>query len=158
MKKGLLSVLLAAAGAAAGAGVMARAAGRSADEAQAMSDKHLALFLMMNEWVKLKQEGRSLAAFFEAEGYKEIAVYGMSYAGERLLEELKGSRITVKYGIDKRSDEIYEDIELFSPDDDLEDVDAVVVTAIAYFEEIRDRLSVKMDCPVISLEDAIYEA
>lgn len=82
----------------------------------------------------------------------------MSYAGERLLEELKGSRITVKYGIDKRSDEIYEDIELFSPDDDLEDVDAVVVTAIAYFEEIRDRLSVKMDCPVISLEDAIYEA
>lgn len=59
-------------GAAAGAGVMARAAGRSADEAQAMSDKHLALFLMMNEWVKLKQEGRSLAAFLRRKGIKRL--------------------------------------------------------------------------------------
>ena len=39
----------------------------------------------------------------------------------------------------------------------LETVDAVVVTAITFFDEIEERLSEKVDCPIISLEDILYE-
>ena len=39
--------------------------------------------------------------------YKEIAIYGMSYLGERLADELAGSDITVKYAIDRNADNIY---------------------------------------------------
>ena len=44
-----------------------------------------------------------------------------------------------------------------TPDDELEPVDVIVVTAIYYFDEIEDMLSEKVDYPVISLEDILYE-
>ncbi|MCX4339236.1 MAG: hypothetical protein OSJ72_06280 [Lachnospiraceae bacterium] len=155
MKKGLISVLSALTGAAAGAAAVGKVTCESIDKAKAMSDKHLALFLMMNQWVKVKQEGKNLAEYFEKNGYKKIAVYGMSYAGETLLDELKGGDITVAYAIDKNADAIYADVDVVSMDDKLEEVDAIVVTAITFFDEIEEKLSTKIDCPIISLEDIL---
>ena len=42
-------------------------------------------------------------------------------------------------------------------EDELEPVDAVVVTAITFFNEIEQKLSKKLDCEIISLEDILYE-
>lgn len=157
MNKGIISVLSAFAGAAVGAVAVGKATGESIDKAQNQSSKHLALFLMMNQWVKVKQEGKNLSDYFVKKGYKKIAIYGMSYAGETLLEELKESDIEVAYGIDRKADGIYADIDIVSVDDNLEDVDAIVVTAITFFDEIEDKLSQKISCPIISLEDILYE-
>lgn len=157
MKKGIISVLSALTGAAVGAGAIAKIASKSTDKAAAMSEKHLALFLMMNQWVKVKQEGKNLASYFEQHGYQKIAVYGMSYAGETLLDELKDTEVKVEYGIDQNADSIYTDVDIVSVDDNLEEVDAIVVTAITFFDEIEDKLSDKISCPIISLEDILYE-
>ena len=81
----------------------------------------------------------------------------MSYVGETLLGELKDSEIRIAYGIDQNADGIYTDVEIVSVDNDLEDVDAIVVTAITFFDEIEEKLSAKMSCPIISLEDILYE-
>ena len=157
MKKGVIGILSAFGGAAAGTVAVGRALKRKIKETQEKSDKHLALFLMMNQWVKLKQAGKSLTEYFEWEGYRQIAVYGMHYAGETLVEELAGSNIEVKYGIDRNADQIYTDLLVVTPDSDLEKVDAVVVTSIQFFEEIKESLSVKIDCPIISLEEIIHQ-
>lgn len=157
MNKGVIGVLSLLAGAAAGAVGTGKTIGKQVNENKQMSDKHLALFLMMNQWVKVKQEGKNLASYFEKEGYKEIAIYGMSYAGETLVEELEGSNIKIKYGIDRKADNIYADIDIVSPDDSLDEVDAIVVTSITFFDEIEAKLSEKIDCPIISLEDILYE-
>lgn len=157
MKKGVVGVVLLLAGAAGGAIGAEKIAGAKIKDRQKMSDKHLALFLMMNQWVKVKQEGKNLASYFEKNGYKNIAIYGMSYAGETLVEELRGSEIQVAYGIDKRADSLYMDVDIVTMEDSLEDVDAVVVTAITFFDEIEELLSEKLDCPIISLEDILYE-
>lgn len=157
MKKLMISVLSAVTGAAAGAGAVGKVMVEERDKAKAMSDKHLALFLMMNQWVKVKQQGKNLSSYFEKNQYKKIAVYGMSYAGMTLVDELKGTGITVAYGIDKKTDSIYADVDIVSVEDVLEDVDAVVVTAITFFDEIEEKLAVKLDCPIISLEDILYE-
>lgn len=157
MKKGVVgfvSLLVGAVGGAIGAEKMA---GAKINEKQKMSDKHLALFLMMNQWVKVKQEGKNLASYFEKKGLKKIAIYGMSYAGETLLEELKGSSVQIAYGIDQKAGAIYAGVDIVSMDDALEEVDAVVVTAITFFDEIEDLLVEKLICPVISLEDILYE-
>ncbi len=122
-----------------------------------MSEKHLALFIMMNQWVKVKQEGKNLSSYFEKKEYKKIAVYGMSYAGETFVDELKNTGITIAYGIDKNADTIYSDIDIFTMEDSLEEVDAVVVTAVTFFDEIEEKLYEKLDCPIISLEDILYE-
>ena len=97
MNKGVIGVLSLLAGAAVCAAGTVKTIGKQVNENKQMSDKNLALFLMMNQWVKEKQEGKNLASYFEKVGYKEIAIYGMSYAGETLVEELEGSNIKIKY-------------------------------------------------------------
>ena len=161
MRKGTASVVLTLVSVFAGAAVGAIGTSRKMSEkiykASEMSDKHLALFLMMNQWVKVKQEGKDLSSYFERKGYKNIAMYGMSYAGETLINELKNTNIHVDYAIDKNADSIYADVDVVGAEDQLNKVDAVVVTAITFFNEIEEKLADKVGCPVISLEDILYE-
>ena len=157
MKKGAIGLASALVGAAVGAVGVGKTMSDKVTEWKNMSDKHLALFLLMNQWVKVKQEGKNLAEYFEREGYHEIAIYGMSYAGETFADELQGSDVKIKYGIDKKADTIYAEFDVISPDEELEEVDAIVVTTITFFDEIEEMLSKKVDCPIISLEDILYE-
>lgn len=157
MKKGLIIGLVAFAEAVVVAGVVEKVSLDKKRKIQAMSDKHLDLFFMMNQWVKVKQEGKSLVSFFQKHGYKKIAIYGMSYAGKTLIDELKDSIVTVAYAIDKNAYAIYSDVNVVTMEESLEEVDAVVVTAITFFAEIQQDLWGKVDCPVISLEDILYE-
>lgn len=157
MNKGVISVLSALTGAAVGAGAVEKRKGEKLNQMRALSDKHLQLFKMMTQWVKVKQDGKNLSTYFKENGYKKIAIYGMSFAGETLLDELKNSGITVAYGIDKNADALYTDVNIVTTDEVLEEVDVVVVTAITFFDEIEEMLAEKMDCPIISLEDILYD-
>lgn len=100
---------------------------------------------------------KHLASYFEANGYRKIAIYGMSYAGETLLDELKGTGVQVAYAIDRSAGSIYADVDVLPLESELGDVDAVVVTAITYFDEVEEQLGRKLDCPVVSLENILYE-
>lgn len=157
MKKGTISVLSALIGAFTGVAATGKALRGEEDRAKSMSNKHLSLFLMMNQWVQVKQEGKNLGTYFSEKGYKRIGIYGMSYAGETLVKELKNTEVNVAYGIDKNADSIYSDLDIFSMEDELDKVDAVVVTAITFFDEIEEKLSKKVNCPILSLEDILYE-
>lgn len=157
MKKQVISGVSAMVGAVIGAVAVQKASKEEVNKVKAMSDKHLALFLMMNQWVYVKQQGKSLVDYLVKHDFKTIAVYGMSYAGERLIEEIKDSEIKIAYGIDRKADGIYTDISIVSPDDKLEDVDAVIVTAIFFMDEIEKDLSSKLSCPILSLEDILYD-
>ena len=46
---------------------------------------------------------------------------------------------------------------MLSMDDDFIPVDAIVITAITFFDEIREEVLKKVDCPVVSLEDILYD-
>ncbi len=157
MKKGILSVMTACAGAAAGAGAVAYQKAKRQDYDYKVIKKNEAILKMLNHWLKLKQEGRSLEGYFKENNYKKIAVYGLSYAGERLLDELKGTGIEVLYGIDRNADHMFAEVEVVSAEESLAPVDVIVVTAISYFDEIEEKLSEKVDCPIVSLEDIVYE-
>lgn len=124
---------------------------------QASEEKFRIMYKMMERWMYIKQNGEGLDLYFKSYGYKNIAVYGMGDIGKILVNELRDSDIHVAYGIDRNPVTFDEKIEIYSPDEELQKVDAVVVTAIAYFDDIESKLSQKMDCPIISLEDIIYE-
>ena len=74
-----------------------------------------------------------------------------------MLEELEKTNIQVAYAIDRNLDGVYANISIVSPEGILEEVDAIVVTAIASFDEIAEELYKKIKYPVISLEDILYE-
>lgn len=81
----------------------------------------------------------------------------MSNVGVTLFDELKDTGIIVAYGIDKNADSLCADIDIVSIEEDLDKVDVIVVTAITFYDEIEKKLSKKVNCPIISLEDILYE-
>lgn len=157
MKKAVSALLGMAAGAATGGIAVGKT---SADKIKHMHEdarKVHELYMAFDRWLQIRQQGKTLAKYFTEYNYKTVAVYGMRELGERLCDELKDSGVIVKYAIDRNADNIYADVDVVTPDDELAPVDAVVVTAITYFDEIEEALSEKIDCPVISLEDVLYE-
>lgn len=121
-----------------------------------LADKHLTILRLFNQWIVLYQEGKSIVNYFQKNHIKSVAIYGMSYVGERLYDELKGSDIEVKYAIDRNSVKIFTDLEMFMPEDALPEVDAIIVTAVYFYDEIRKKLRENVDYPIYSLEDIIY--
>lgn len=152
-----MTVLNVALGAVAGAGVISYKKVRRQDSDFKVIKKNEAIMKMFNQWLLLKQEGKSIVKYFQENGFNKIAIYGMSYAGERLLADLKDTGIEVAYAIDRNAEHIFSEVEIVSVEDTLQDVDAVVVTAIYYFDEIEETLSDLIDCPIVSLEDIVYE-
>lgn len=157
MRKGIISVLSAATGAAAGALFVESGKRKSENHWKELADKHLALMLLMNQWLITKQEGKGIIDFFHREEIKSIAIYGMSYVGERLYDELKETDIEVKYAIDKKADGIYTEMDIVTPDDELKKVDAIVVTPVFYYESILEMLEQKTESRILSLEDILYQ-
>jgi len=100
------------------------------------SNNNFLLFRIMNQWVKLKQEGKILSEYFRRNSYRRIAIYGIGYIGETLIEELRNSDIEVVCGIDKNAEAVYADINIFPINKFSEIVDVIVVTVIGSFEEI----------------------
>lgn len=114
-------------------------------------------YLLQNQWLSIHQEGKTLVDYFKRHNYHTVAIYGMKELGERLYDELNGSEVEVKYAIDKNADSIYADVDIVTPSDTLAEVDAIVVTAIHYFDEIHAMLIDRVNCPVLSLDDVICE-
>lgn len=111
---------------------------------------------MMNRWIQIKQEGKEIAKYCRERNCTKIAIYGMDYVGNRLYEEMKDSGIHVAYGIDRSASTKTVDIAVLSYADKFPEVDMVIVTCIYYFEDVKEKLSKRMDCPVVSLEDILY--
>lgn len=161
MKKGIngiLSVLIGgAAGVAAGGVAVKTISSKKVSEMETMGAKVHQLYMAFDQWLRIRQEGKTLVEYFERNGYKTVAIYGMKELGERLYDELEGSGIEVLYAIDKNADTIYADVDVVTPEDELKPVDVIVVTALYYFDEISELLDEKADYPVVSLEDILYE-
>lgn len=157
MKKGIIGTMALAVGGMVGAIVTGKAMNRRVNGEHKLAEKHLGIMRVFDQWVAIKQEGKNLASYFEKNGYKRIAIYGMSFLGERLLNELRNSEIQVAYGIDRNANAIYSEIEIKTLEEELEPVDVIVVTAISFFDEIEYELEKKVDCPIISIEDVLYD-
>lgn len=124
------------------------------------ADKHkkiVSYYQLFNQWLMVRQEGKTLVEYFERNHYRTVAIYGMKEFGERLFDELSDSDIMVKYIIDKNTDAVYADVDVITPDGEMPPVDVIVVTATHYFDEIEAELCEKVEYPVVSLEDILFE-
>lgn len=153
MKKAVFAGVL---GIGIGASVVGTQMNKIVGEREKNSEKFRIMYQMMERWMRIKQNGESLEKYFVSYGYKNIAIYGMAEIGKLLLSELKDSSIQVQFGIDKNKNAT-DIIPMYGPEEDLPAADAIIVTAIAYFDEIEKMLSEKNHCPIISLEDIVYE-
>lgn len=143
-----------------GVGFLSR---RSLKETEKRLKKQSSYYALSQQWITNKNEGKTLDSYFKEQNYNTIAVYGMGTLGELFLEEIKKSDLKVAYFIDKNSDDMFygesnievTDLEGIHSKDD---VDVVVITPIFDFDEIVDELqNAGISCPMVSLEEIIYD-
>lgn len=155
MKKGFLAVCTAI-GATAGAVTTGYLVSKQISQKSKKVEKFKRYYNMLNQWLMLKQEQKKLEDFFIARGYETIAIYGIGEMGNRLYDELKASKIKVLYAIDKNVENTYSELIVYALDANLPEVDAIIVSPIFAYEEIKKQLENMTDCPIINLEDVIY--
>lgn len=114
-------------------------------------------FYILNQWLAIKQQGKTLYSFFEDNDISTVAIYGMGALGERLLCDLQQSPVQVLYGIDRMAkDKKVQGLQLYGTDTDCyPDVDAIIVTPVQDYWIIVEALKNKTKVPILSLQDVI---
>lgn len=160
MKKGSIAIIGSLIGGIIGIVSVGKYSKKKIQEKNEQAQRLSAYYNMLEHWISVKQNGRNLAEYFEENCYNQIAVYGLGKIGERLVDELKDTEIQIAYGIDKNVGNVISDITVYSLEDDielLEKVDAIIVTPIYDYDDIKKELSSKFDCRILSLEDVVRE-
>lgn len=122
-----------------------------------LQNKYYDYYLLLNHWLEAKNYGHDASEYFEDEDFKYIAIYGMGDLANRLSEDLEKSKVKVRYGIDKDiANSVSRISDVFTLEDELEKVDAVIVTPFFEFDQIKEQLCKNFTCPIISLEEVIW--
>ncbi len=104
--------------------------------------KSVLFYWVLTRWMELKIRGFGMVDILKKLKYHNIAVYGYAELGQLLCKELADTQIYVSYLIDKKVKDTGKDnLPVYSPRKGLPEVDAVVVTAVYYFNEIEEELS-----------------
>ena len=117
-------------------------------------NKWVAYYHILNNWMKLKESGGSVEQRLNEKKIKSIAVYGMGDIGRHLVKDLEDSNIEVKYAIDRSFFSI-SDIDVYEPESELPDVDAVIVTPVCEYENICKSISKKTEAEILSFADIV---
>lgn len=120
-------------------------------------DKYEMYYNLMERWLTIHEEGRTIPQVLETMGFSTIAVYGLGKIGKHVIYEMKGSNVNVQYAIDRVRSGKYDSVIVKNVDEPLPEVDAVIVTTIYDFEEVEEMLVKKVHYPIISLEEILYE-
>lgn len=122
------------------------------------------IFKLLERWTYLESNGISLAGFFRSQGIERLVIYGFSYIGESIFHRFENVGINVICGIDRRADRmVIKELPVVKLDDEiaqeyLQQTDAVVVTSISGFQEIKEALEMyTKDIKVYSFEEIIQE-
>ena len=118
-------------------------------------DKSTRMWLVFQHWFEISKNGTSVAEYLLKHGYKKIAVYGMGDLGKTLVNELQDTDVAVSYAIDMLVNNIVSSIEILNWEMDWPKVDAVIVSPVNIYHEIKSDIQKKSQCDVLSLESII---
>ena len=122
-----------------------------------MSDKHFEMFLLMNRWLQNEHKEKKIADYLKEKGIHNIIIYGVGDIGKNLYQQLKSEEFEIKYLVDQNKNQTLDGRGIKGLNDKMDSTDAVIVTAIYYFEELEEELKMRFGCPVISLADIVYK-
>lgn len=119
--------------------------------------KYWNMFLVNNLWIEIHNKGKSVADYFKQNNIKTVAIYGMGYIGRNLYDELENQGIEIQYVLDRKAEELRDILKINNPDDELENVDAIVVTVVEQEKELIQRLKNCCTYLVIGISEVLNE-
>lgn len=125
-------------------------------ETEIKLQKQIRYYQLLTKWMDKRNKGRSISDYFEKSLIRTIAVYGYAELGRLCVDELaKAKNITVSYVMDRKITAGEERIKVCKPAATNPSVDAVIVTAINSFDEIREELVLMGYKRIFSLEEVV---
>ena len=131
-------------------------AGKTIERKNKLVDKYKLYYCLNSKWIALKEANKRISKYFAENNISTIAVYGLGDVGINLCEEVMKDGIEIKYAFDNNLIRYDSWVPIRKLEDELEQVDAVIVTIPDEFEAIRNILVQKFSCPIISIDDVIY--
>ncbi len=122
-----------------------------------MNNKYKNLFVLLDRWMMLENQGTHTKEYFEKYDYHKVAIYGMGRLGRWLVRTLKDASVDIVYAIDQRSNIDMLGVDKKNLEDELPDVDVVIVTAIEDFDDIELKICSRLNVNVVSLDEVIAE-
>ena len=113
---------------------------------------------MLNQWLIVKQEKKTLDKYLLERGLKRIAIYGMGVYGRHLVRELENTDVCIVYGIDRKQMDPYKDVKIIKPNDVLPDVDVIINSVICQASEVEEIIKNITSAPIIGLDQLIYDS
>jgi len=121
-------------------------------------NKFVGYFNILDKWMSLKETGKTTESYLLERGYNRIAIYGMGKLAEHFVKDLKDSAIEIICGIDRNICKMVGELETYEVgEDEFPAVDAIVVTAIFDFDNIKKTLQEYINCDIISLEEIVLK-
>lgn len=123
-----------------------------------LMDKFKKMFFIYNAWMDLYNRGCSVSQYLRKKGINSVAIYGNGYLGKQLYKELKRNGINVTYFIDRNALYMKEEIPVYSADEKLPEVDAVIITLTQGENEVISMLKKIFCTKYYSISELIKEA
>ena len=92
------------------------------------ADKNYKLYQTSIKWLRLKQSGKQISQYLSQKGCHTVAIYGMSYMGQTLADELADGKVKALYGIDQNAGNQKWTIKIYKPTDTIQPVDLIINT------------------------------
>lgn len=124
------------------------------------TEKFKIFFDLITEWFAGYMMDKNIVNWILGNGYKTIAIYGMSTLGELTYLNLRNNgAVYIKYGLDRRTDIKVNGLDVYNLNDNLECVDLIIVTAITSYEEIEKEIKerIEFECKIVSLRQLLEE-
>lgn len=118
-------------------------------ERMQLSDRNWRVF---KKWVLLEEQNIGIVDWLEKHQIRQIAIYGYGYLGKHLLHELTLSGRKVNYILDKNKKVSQKSVPVFHSLENIPVSEIIIVTAVAYFEEIQENLKQYTSAKIVSLE------
>lgn len=124
------------------------------------TNKFSEIMMIYDYWVCIKNHKKQIDEYLMQNEYNRIAIYGMSYLGNRLYEELVNSNVEVVFGVDRDADKIEYDIPIYKLKDIKkykDEIDVVIVTTVLHYEEIKEQIFDEMEIPIVSMKEIVVD-
>lgn len=126
-----------------------------ASKTMTQAKKFREMFFILEKWLRLRQKGFSIESLLQQCKIRSIAIYGFGYLGCDLYDELERGVICVKYVIDQNTISEVDAIQIIKPEDEFEQVDAIIITTVMDEEKIKRKLLDKCNFQILTLRELL---
>lgn len=113
---------------------------------------------LLDVWMDLRERKISLENILLNKNLNKIIIYGGGILGKHLYFELLNGKIHVESFMDQKGYVNFGDVKTVIPGENIELVDAIIVTPVTEYMQIREYLNTIYRCRIISIESILLNA